>query len=124
MPKKILIVDDAKSIRTVIGATLKVAGYDIVNASDGKEGLKSIIEDGSIDMIITDLNMPNMDGLSFIKELREIPGFESKPVCMLTTESERMRLNKEVVLITEWITKPVQPAQIVDIVQKILPNLK
>ncbi len=122
MPKKILIVDDSKSVRTVIGTTLRVAGYDVVHATDGDEGLTVLNEDSSIDMIITDFNMPNMDGLTFIEKLREIAGFGSKPVCMLTTEHEQIRLNKgPLVSLASWITKPVQPAQVIDIVNKILP---
>ena len=122
MPKTILVVDDSRSVLAVIGTTLKVAGYNVIQASDGQEGLDVLNGSENIDMIITDLNMPNMDGITFIQEIKKLAGFESTPICMLTTETEQSKLEDNASISTEaWITKPVQPARVIDIVNGILP---
>ncbi len=122
MPKTILVVDDSRSVLAVIGTTLKVAGYNVIQASDGQEGLDVLNGDENIDMIITDLNMPNMDGITFIQEIKKLAGFELTPICMLTTETEQSKLENDASISTEaWITKPVQPARVIDIVNGILP---
>ncbi len=122
MPKTILVVDDSRSVLAVIGTTLKVAGYNVIQASDGQEGLDVLNGDENIDMIITDLNMPNMDGITFIQEIKKLADFELTPICMLTTETEQSKLENDASISTEaWITKPVQPARVIDIVNRILP---
>lgn len=122
MPKTILVVDDSRSVLAVIGTTLKVAGYNVIQASDGQEGLDVLNGDENIDMIITDLNMPNMDGITFIQEIKKLADFELTPICMLTTETEQSKLENDASISTEaWITKPVQPARVIDIVNGILP---
>ena len=122
MPKTILVVDDSRSVLAVIGTTLKVAGYNILQASDGQEGLDVLTGDEHVDMIITDLNMPNMDGITFIQEINKLSEFQSTPICMLTTETEQSKLENNASITTDaWITKPVQPARVIDIVGGILP---
>ncbi len=122
MPKTILVVDDSRSVLAVIGTTLKVAGYNVIQASDGQEGLDVLNGDENIDMIITDLNMPNMDGITFIQEIKKLADFKLTPICMLTTETEQSKLVNDASISTEaWITKPVQPARVIDIVNGILP---
>lgn len=122
MPKTILVVDDSKSVLAVIGTTLRVAGYNVVQASDGQEGLDVLNGSENVDMIITDLNMPNMDGVTFILEIKKLANYESTPICMLTTETEQFKLEGTASIHTEaWITKPVQPARVIDIVNGILP---
>ena len=122
MPKTILVVDDSRSVLAVIGTTLKVAGYNILQASDGQEGLDVLTGDEHVDMIITDLNMPNMDGITFIQEINKLSEFQSTPICMLTTETEQSKLENNASISTDaWITKPVQPACVIDIVGGILP---
>ena len=122
MPKTILVVDDSRSVLAVIGTTLKVAGYNVIQASDGQEGLDVLNGEENIDMIITDLNMPNMDGITFIQEIKKLAGFKTNPICMLTTETEQSKLEDNASISTEaWITKPVQPARVIDIVNGILP---
>jgi len=122
MPKTILVVDDSRSVLAVIGTTLKVAGYNILQASDGQEGLNVLKGDEHVDMIITDLNMPNMDGITFIQEVKKLADFASTPICMLTTETEQSKLEDNASIATDaWITKPVQPARVIDIVGEILP---
>jgi two-component system chemotaxis response regulator CheY len=122
MPKTILVVDDSRSVLAVIGTTLKVAGYNVIQASDGQEGLDVLTGDEQVDMIITDLNMPNMDGVTFIQEIKKLADYASTPICMLTTETEQFKLGHTASISTEaWITKPVQPARVIDIVTGILP---
>jgi len=122
MPKTILVVDDSRSVLAVIGTTLKVAGYNILQASDGQEGLDVLTGGEQVDMIITDLNMPNMDGITFIQEIKKLADYASTPICMLTTETEQSKLEDNADISTDaWITKPVQPARVIDIVSGILP---
>jgi len=122
MPKTILLVDDSKSIRAVISTVLKVAGYNIFEAENGKEGLDILTAGQHVDLIITDLNMPVMDGIQFIWEARKLPDMVFTPICMLTTESEQSRLEKGESVSTEaWLTKPIQPANVLSIVRKIVP---
>ena len=122
MPKTILVVDDSRSVLAVIGTTLKVAGYNVIQASDGQEGLDVLTGGEQVDMIITDLNMPNMDGITFIQEIKKLADYASTPICMLTTETEQFKLEGTASISTEaWITKPVQPARAIDIVTGILP---
>jgi len=122
MPKTVLVVDDSKSVRAVIGTTLQVAGYNVIQASDGQEGLDILSGNKHIELIITDLNMPNMDGLTFIQEVKKLPDYKSTPICMLTTETEQSKLVEGNSVSTDaWITKPVQPAHVINIVTEILP---
>ena len=122
MPKTILITDDSKSIRAVIGTVLKVAGYNVIEAGDGLEGMAVLKSGKTVDMIITDLNMPNMDGIDFIWETRKLSDHVFTPICMLTTESEQERLaTGESISTDAWITKPIQPVKVLSIVQGILP---
>ena len=122
MPKTILITDDSKSIRAVIGTVLKVAGYNVIEAGDGLEGMAVLNSGKTVDMIITDLNMPNMDGIDFIWEARKLSDHVFTPICMLTTESEQERLaTGESISTDAWITKPIQPVKVLSIVQGIMP---
>ena len=122
MPKTILITDDSKSIRAVIGTVLKVAGYNVIEAEDGVEGMAVLNSGKTVDMIITDLNMPNMDGIEFIWEARKLSDHVFTPICMLTTESEQERLaTGESISTDAWITKPIQPVKVLSIVQGIMP---
>lgn len=122
MPKTVLVVDDSKSVRAVIGTTLQVAGYNVIQATDGQEGLDILNGDNHIELIITDLNMPNMDGITFIQEIKKMPDYKSTPICMLTTETEQSKLEQGNSVSTDaWITKPVQPAHVINIVTRLLP---
>ena len=125
MPKNILIVDDSKSVRSVIGMTLKMGGYNTLTAEDGLHAL-NILKDPDteqIDLIITDVNMPNMDGITFIKELKTMDKYSSIPICVLTTENEQEKIDQEVSMLkSAWITKPVQPAHVLDIVGGLLED--
>ena len=122
MAKTILLTDDSKSIRAVIATVLKVAGYNVIEAGDGQEGIDVLNSGKTVDMVITDLNMPNMNGIEFIWEIRKLSDHVFTPICMLTTESEQEKLQKGESISTDaWINKPIQPVKVLSIVQDILP---
>ncbi len=120
MGKTILTVDDSASIRQMVTFTLKGAGYDVVEAVDGMDGLAKL---GSADvqMVITDLNMPKLDGIGFIKKVRANSKTKFIPVIMLTTESqaEKKQAGKAAGA-TGWIVKPFKPEQLLGVVKKVL----
>jgi two-component system chemotaxis response regulator CheY len=120
MAKTILIVDDSASIRQVVSLTLKSAGYEVVDAVDGKDALTKL--DGrKINLVISDVNMPNMDGISFVKEMKTKPAYKFTPVIMLTTEgSEAMKRDGQAAGAKAWVVKPFQPAQMLDAVSKLI----
>ena len=123
MAKTIMVVDDSKAVRAVIGATLKLSGYNTLTAEDGRAALTQLQQKGigPVDLVITDVNMPNMDGPTFIRELKKLPAYAGTPICVLTTESEQGRLEQEMsALKRAWITKPVQPAQVLKVVNELL----
>ncbi len=116
----ILAVDDSTSMRQMVLFTLKGAGYEVVEASDGVEAL-DIAKTRGFDMVITDVNMPNMDGITLIGELRGLPSFKFTPLLMLTTESspEKKQQGKAAGA-TGWIVKPFNPEQLLSTVKKVL----
>lgn len=118
--KKIMTVDDSSSMRQMVGFTLKGAGYDVVEASNGKEALERMIGN-SVDMLLVDLNMPVMDGIQLIREIRKNESHRFVPIVMLTTESQEIkkREGKEAGA-TGWIVKPFKPEQLVAVVKKVL----
>ncbi len=125
MSKTIMVVDDSKSVRAVIGTTLKMGGYNTITAEDGKDALAKLgqKETGKIDLFITDVNMPNMDGPTFIQELKKLPCYAKTPVCVLTTESEQGKLEADMSALKDaWITKPVQPAHVLNVVGELLSD--
>jgi two-component system chemotaxis response regulator CheY len=119
MGKKILTVDDSASMRQMVSFTLKGAGYDVVEAVDGKDALGKV-QGADIGMIITDLNMPNMDGIELIRAVRGMPGLKFIPIVLLTTESQdsKKKEGKEAGA-TGWIVKPFKPEQLVAVVKKV-----
>ncbi len=119
MSKTIMTVDDSASVRQMVSFTLKNAGYGVVEAVDGKDALGKL--KGKIDMIVTDLNMPNMDGIELIKNVRANPSYKFIPIVMLTTESQATRKQEgKSAGATGWIVKPFKPDQLLAIVQKVL----
>ncbi len=120
MSKKIMTVDDSASIRQMVSFTLKGAGYDVVEAEDGKDAL-SKLSAGPVDMIITDLNMPNLDGIGLIKAVRQDSGNKFLPIVLLTTESHssKKELGKQAGA-TGWIVKPFKPEQLLAVTKRIL----
>jgi len=120
MSKTILIVDDSASIRQVVSMTLKAAGYDVIEAIDGKDGLTKL--DGKkIHLIISDVNMPNMDGISMVKEIKQMPNYKFTPIVMLTTEgSDDKKQQGKSAGAKAWIVKPFQPAQMLQAVSMLV----
>lgn len=120
MAKTIMTVDDSASVRQMVCFTLKSAGYDVVEAVDGRDAL-SKSDNGSVNMVITDLNMPNLGGIDLIRELRKKPAYKFVPIIMLTTESqdEKKQEGKSAGA-TGWIVKPFKPEQLVAVVKKVL----
>ncbi|MBU3917235.1 response regulator [bacterium] len=120
MSKVILTVDDSASVRQMVTFTLKNEGYNIIEAVDGVDALKKI-EERPADMVITDLNMPNMDGIELIQKLRANPKFKFIPIIFLTTESqsEKKQAGKDAGA-TGWIVKPFKPEQLVNVIKKVL----
>lgn len=119
MPKKIMTVDDSASVRQMVAMTLRNAGYDVVEASDGKDALSKL--SGPVDMIITDLNMPNMDGITLIRNVRAQSQYKFIPIVMLTTESQaEKKQDGKNAGATGWIVKPFKPDQLLAVVQKVL----
>lgn len=120
MKKRILAVDDSPSVRQMVKLTLSGAGYDIVEAVDGAEGLTKA-RASTLDMVVTDLNMPVLNGLGLIRELRKLPAYRGVPILFLTTESDpEMKQQAKAAGATGWITKPFQQDQLVAIVRKVL----
>jgi two-component system chemotaxis response regulator CheY len=120
MGKTILIVDDSASVRQVVGIALRGAGYDVIEGVDGADGLTKL--DGKkIHLIISDVNMPRMDGISFVREAKKLPAYKFTPIIMLTTESEeRKKLEGQAAGAKAWVVKPFQPAQMLAAVSKLI----
>ena len=117
---KILAVDDSPSLRQMVAFTLKGAGHDVSEASDGVEAL-NIAKGQAFDLVITDINMPNMDGLQLIAELRKLPNFKFTPILCLTTESsdDKKKQGKEAGA-TGWIVKPFSPEKLLATMGRVL----
>ena len=120
MAKTIMIVDDSASLRQVVSIALKGAGYDTIEACDGKDALAKL-NNIKINLIISDVNMPNMDGITFVKELKKLPKFKFTPVIMLTTESQADKKSQgQAAGAKAWVVKPFQPAQMLTAVGKLV----
>jgi two-component system, chemotaxis family, chemotaxis protein CheY len=120
MAKTILVVDDSSSLRQVVSIALKGAGYDTIEASDGKDALGKI-GGRKVHLIISDVNMPVMDGISFVKEVKKLPEHRFTPVIMLTTESqEAKKLEGQAAGAKAWVVKPFLPAQMLAAVSKLV----
>ncbi len=120
MSKSIMIVDDSASLRQVVSIALTGAGYEVVEACDGKDALAKL--DGrKLHLIISDVNMPNMDGISFVKAAKELPAYKFTPIIMLTTEAgENMKQQGQAAGAKAWVVKPFQPAQMLTAVSKLV----
>lgn len=120
MAKTILIVDDSASVRQVVGIALKNAGYDVIEGSDGKDALAKLTGQ-KVHLIISDVNMPNMDGISFVKEVKKLPAYKFTPVIMLTTESQEAKKQEgQAAGAKAWVVKPFQPPQLLTAVSKLI----
>jgi two-component system chemotaxis response regulator CheY len=120
MSKKIMIVDDSASLRQMLNFTLSEASYEPLEAANGEEALK-ILGHEQVDMLITDLNMPVMDGLTLIREVRSKQSYKFIPIIMLTTESQaEKKLEGRSAGATGWIVKPFTPQQLIGVIKKFL----
>lgn len=121
MPRTALIVDDSATIRQMVSFTLKQTGFSVLEAFDGQDALERLAS-GRVDLVVTDLNMPRMDGITFIRQLRSRPASKFTPVVMLTTESqEAKRQQGRAAGATAWIVKPFHPDKLLNVIGKILP---
>ncbi|MEE4246634.1 MAG: response regulator [Kangiellaceae bacterium] len=117
---KILAVDDSSSMRQMVSFTLKSAGYDVSEASDGQEAL-NLAKSGKFDVVISDVNMPVMDGITLVKNLRQLPDYKFTPILMLTTESAGdKKMEGKQAGATGWIVKPFNPEQLVATIKKVV----
>ncbi len=121
MAKKALVVDDSACFRDMVSATLASAGFEVLQGNNGREGLDRL-GTSRVDIIITDLNMPVMDGLTFVKEIRTRRQCRATPILILTTESlADMKAKGKAAGATGWIVKPFKPADLLRVVNDILP---
>ena len=120
MSKTILIVDDSSSLRQVVSITLKGAGYNVIEACDGRDALTKL-NGQKIHLIISDVNMPNMDGITFVTEAKKLPAYKFTPIIMLTTETGEARKQAgQAAGARAWVVKPFQPAQMLAAVSKLI----
>lgn len=118
--KTILIVDDSSTLRQVVRIALTGAGYEVIEACDGKDALSKLTGQ-KIHLAISDVNMPNMDGISFVQELKKLPAYRFLPVIMLTTEAgETKKKEGQAAGAKAWVVKPFQPQQMLDAVAKLV----
>jgi two-component system chemotaxis response regulator CheY len=120
MAKTIMIVDDSASLRQVVGIALRGAGYEVLEASDGRDALGKL-KGQKVHLMISDVNMPNMDGISFVKAVKQIPAYKFTPVVMLTTESQDAKKKEgQEAGAKAWVLKPFKPEQMIGVVQKLV----
>lgn len=120
MSKTILIVDDSVSVRQVVGTTLKGEGYEVIEASDGNDALAKL-QGQKVHLMISDVNMPGMDGITFVKEVKQRNEYKFTPIIMLTTEgSEEKKKAGQLAGAKAWVVKPFQPPQLLKAVSILI----
>lgn len=120
MSKTVLTVDDSPSIRAMVSFTLKAAGYQVLEAVDGEDGLNKA-RTANVNLVLTDQNMPKMDGITLVKSLRALPQYKTAPILMLTTESgDAMKAQGRAAGATGWLVKPFDPPKLLEIVKKVI----
>lgn len=119
MAKKILAIDDMKTLRDLLGKVLRTAGYEVVEAVDGVDGLEKFSAHNP-DLVISDLNMPNMDGIGFVSGARNTPNGKTVPILILTTETnETLKVRAKEAGATGWLTKPFNPQRVIKLVDQL-----
>ncbi len=122
MGKSIISVDDSSTMRRMVSFTLKAAGYDVIEAGDGAEAL-DLLRTRSVDLVISDINMPRVDGIELTRQLRSQPAFSRTPIILLTTESDpEKKAQGRAAGATGWIVKPFKQDQLLAVVSKVLPS--
>jgi two-component system chemotaxis response regulator CheY len=120
MAKTVLAVDDSASIRQMVSFTLKSAGYQVVEAVDGEDGLAKA-KSNPVNLVLTDQNMPKMDGITLIKSLRALPQYKASPILVLTTEAgDAMKAAGKAAGATGWLVKPFDPPKLLEVVKKVI----
>lgn len=120
MAKTILIVDDSASLRQVVSIALKSSGYDVIEGTDGQDALNKL-KGQKVHLIISDVNMPNMDGITFVKEVKKLPDYKFTPIIMLTTEAgEDKKAAGQAAGAKAWVVKPFRPEQMITAVSKLI----
>jgi two-component system chemotaxis response regulator CheY len=120
MAKTVMVVDDSASLRQVVGIALKGAGYDVLEGCDGQDALNKLTGQ-KVHLIISDVNMPNMDGITFVKAVKQMPNYKFTPIIMLTTESqEATKQQGQAAGAKAWVVKPFKPEQMLDAVSKLI----
>lgn len=120
MAKTVLIVDDSTSLRQVVSIALKGAGYEVIEACDGQDALGKLTGQ-KVHLIISDVNMPRMDGITMVQNVKQMPAYKFTPIIMLTTESqEGKKLEGKAAGAKAWVVKPFQPAQMLDAVSRLI----
>ena len=118
--KKILAVDDSRSLSNMVAFSLRSTGYQVTEAEDGVEGL-ALAKQEQFDLVLTDQNMPNMDGLTLIGQLRTLPSYAKTPILKLTTESsDEMKSKGRAAGANGWLIKPFDPQRLLDVVKKVI----
>lgn len=118
--RSILAVDDSASMRKMVSFTLTGAGYHVVEAVDGQDAWEKA-QTHSVDLVLTDQNMPNLDGLGLTRKLREHPKFKTVPILILTTESsDQMKQLGRAAGATGWLVKPFDPGRLLEVIQKVI----
>ncbi|MRV70227.1 response regulator [Duganella sp. FT92W] len=120
MAKTIMVIDDSASLRQVVGIALKGAGYDVVEAVDGSDALCKLPAQ-KVNLVVCDVNMPVMDGITFVKEIKQLPNYKFTPVIMLTTESQEAKKKEgQAAGARAWVTKPFKPDVLLGAIQKLV----
>lgn len=122
--KSILLVDDSRSIRKLASSTLRGSGFDVIEAEDGKHGVE-VAKSRDFDLVLTDLNMPNLDGVGLTMQIRALPHHTKTPILLVTTESQltKKQAAKEAGA-NGWIVKPIQPTRLVEVVCQVLQRIE
>jgi two-component system chemotaxis response regulator CheY len=120
MAKTIMIIDDSASIRQVVNLTLRKAGYDTLEAVDGQDAINKLTGQ-KVNLMICDVNMPNMDGISFLKAIKQNPAYKFTPIIMLTTESQEAKKQEgKAAGARAWVVKPFKPEQMLSAIEKLI----
>lgn len=120
MAKTIMVIDDSSSLRIVVGIALKGAGYDVIEACDGRDALAKLTGQ-KIHLMVSDVNMPNMDGIQFVTAVKKMPTYQFTPIIMLTTESNTEKKKEgQAAGVKAWVVKPFKPEVLLNAVQKLI----
>jgi two-component system, chemotaxis family, chemotaxis protein CheY len=120
MSKTVLVVDDSSSLRSLVKMALVRAGYTVIEGGDGKEGLAQLDKAGKVHLIVSDVNMPNMDGITFVQQIKQHAKHRFIPVIMLTTEDEVGKMQQaKAAGARAWLVKPFNPPELLDVVTRL-----